>query len=266
MRWKDFPQSRRAVSWLAMLVGVVSFAAMLILEFNKDGLWGWAYAALMNVAAVLFGLAVVSFAWEFFVRQAHGEDLRHHLRLGASVAQSGLQEVGSRSRVNWPELLATANTITVLTDGPEWLEKNMHALRDLARTRALTVVVAVPKTTGGFLSRRAALRGVAVDRLSDPIRYSAERAARLWRDAISTGGLRGGSRLSIVEHDWDLGYEVVAIDEVTIVTLAAPGDVEDIEDRLIFEYKQPVDQYPTRFLRANFEIIAGLNKIDEVEV
>jgi hypothetical protein len=261
----DFTSSRESVIKLAVAGGAVTLTGLILLEVFKKDLWTWVSAAGTNILGVLFGLAVVSLVWEFFVRRTHSADLRHYLRLGASVAQSGLQEVTSRSKLDWPDILGSANEVTVLTYSAEWLDRNDYVLRDIATTRALSVTVAVPIRGGAFMLREAELRGVSSDKIADSIAETVARGARLWRDANnSQTPLHAGSKLSIVEHDIALGYEVVTVDRTTIVTLAAPGDIDEILDRVAFVYQQSAEQYPTSFFTSHTSKLAEMNRLDEV--
>ncbi|GAA1144999.1 hypothetical protein [Microbacterium oxydans] len=262
---KAFAATRRSVLTLAVIGGVLTLAALVLLELFRDNLWPWLYAAATNVLGVLFGLAVVSLIWEFFVRRDHSTDLRHYLRLGSSIAKSGLQDVSPRSKLDWQHLLASANDITVLTYNGDWLDRNAYVIRDVARERPLSVTIAVPVNGGAYLAREAELRGVTAERLADNIGDVVARAARLWRDAKQgSEQLHRGSKLSVVEHDLDLGYEVVTIDRTTIVTLAAPGDSDELRDRVAFVYNQSPEEYPTNFFTAYKPLLAGMNRLDEV--
>ncbi len=127
----------------------------------------------------------------------------------------------------------------MLTYDAEWLGRNSYTLTDVARVRPLHVIVAVPKADGAYLIREAERRGLTTESLAGSIGDIVTRAARLWRDAKKPpSSLHNGSRLSVVEHELDLGYEVVTIDRTTIVTLAAPGDSDDLQDRVAFVYSK----------------------------
>jgi hypothetical protein len=260
----EFPNTRRAIVTVASIVGIATLAGLVVLDGYRDEWPLWIFSAGTSLLAVIFGLAVVSFVWELFVRQSHSTDLRHYLRLGASVAQSGLQEATTFSRLNWPELLSNASEITVLTDSAEWLGAHQYSLRDHARERVLTVRVAVPASKGTFLQRYAELRGLQADKLSEDIEDIAERSTKLWREA-GTGGkpVRAGSKLSVIEHDLDVNYEVFTIDRKTIVTFRAPGDYTGQHDRLAFVYEQSAEQYPTDFLRTYMANLDGWTKLRE---
>lgn len=261
---KDFDATRRRVLRVAPTVGLLALVSLFLLEGQKSWLWPWLYAASTNVLGVLFGLAVVSLIWEFFVRRDHGNDLRHYLRLGSSVAKSGLQDVTPRSKLDWQDLLASANEVTVLTFNAEWLDRNAYILRDVAKTRPLVVTVAVPVKGGSYLERHAALTDSSAEALGTQISEMVSKAVRLWRDA-RTGpqALHKNSKLSVFEHDISLGYEVVAIDQTTIVTLAAPGDAGESLDRVAFVYGQNLEEYPTSFFLSFRSQIADMNRLDE---
>ncbi|WP_298944580.1 hypothetical protein [uncultured Microbacterium sp.] len=261
----DFGRTRGSIVAIAIVVGLISLGGLVLLEFAKADMPAWLYAAGTNVLAVLFGLAVVSFAWEFLVRQSHSTDLRHYLRLGASVAQSGLQEVTTRSQLDWSRLLSSANEISVLTHNGEWLERNMYTLRDIATRRSLGVTVAVPSQGSAVVGREAVRRGSSADKVSEGIIEVTERAARLWREAKDGGApLRAGSKLSVVEHDVDVDYEVITIDRVTVVTLAAPDVKMTLRDRVAFVYEQSPEEYPTSFFRTHVSGLSALNRLEEV--
>ncbi|KAB1658161.1 hypothetical protein [Pseudoclavibacter sp. CFCC 11306] len=262
---KAFKATRRSVLSIVVLGGALTLLALILLEVFRDGLWPWLYAAATNVLGVLFGLAVVSLIWEFLVRREHSKDLLHYLRLGSSIAKSGLQDVSPRSKLDWQHLLESANDITVLTYNGDWLDRNAYVIRDVARERPLSVTVAVPVNGGAQLGREAELRGIPADRLAEEIAGVVARAARLWRD-VKQGSeqLHRGSKLRVVEHDLDLGYEVVTIDRTTIVTLAAPGDSDELRDRVAFVYNQSPEEYPTNFFTAYKEDLDDMRRMDEV--
>ncbi|QVG65555.1 hypothetical protein JG551_002990 [Curtobacterium flaccumfaciens pv. flaccumfaciens] len=262
---KPFLATRRAVLNFAIAGGLVTLLGLILLEAFKGAVWPWVYSSATNVLGVLFGLAVVSLIWEFFVRRDHSTDLRHYLRLGSSVAKSGLQDVSPRSRLDWQSLLESANEVTVLTYDAEWLGRNSYTLTDVARVRPLRVMVAVPKADGAYLVREAKRRGLTTESLAASISEVVTRAARLWRDAKKPpGSLHSGSKLSVVEHELDLGYEVVTIDRTTIVTLAAPGDSDDLQDRVAFVYSQAAEEYPTSFFTTHKPLLESMNRMDEV--
>lgn len=265
MTEKDFSSSRRIVLIVSISVAAITLLLLVLVEVARSKLWDWVYAASTNVLAVLFGLAVVSFFWEFLVRKAYSADQRDYLRLGASVAQSGLQDVKLRSRMKWEELLASANEVTVLSRDAEWLSRNLYPLRDTATERTLKVTVAVPSKTGQYVARMAAIASVAVDKYWEPTATSIGTAADLWRAAkASPPGLKAGSHLRIVEHDFDLGYEVVTVDRTTVILLGAPGDGVGREDPLALVYKQGPEQYPTSFLTAYKTQLDSMNSVEEV--
>jgi hypothetical protein len=258
--------SRRDVLAVSIIAGVISFGGLLTLEYFKDQTFPWFYAAGTNVLAVILGLAVVSLLWEYFVRKSHGQDLRHYLRLGASVAQSGLQEVTTWSALDWSDLLKGAAEVTALTDNAEWLERNQYPLLDLARKRVLSVTVAVPSRDGTYLARLAAVRGITADNLADAIEAAAEKSTQLWREAgQSGGGVRPGGKFSVVEHPLDLNYQVFTIDGKTIVTLSAPGDDLGLQDRLAFVYEQGPGENPTSFLRAHLQKLGSMVRLREFQ-
>jgi len=262
---KDFPESSNRVLQVAIVGGALTLVALILLEVFRGDMWVWLYSATTNVLGVLFGLAVVSLVWEYFVRRDHSTDLRHYLRLGASVAKSGLQDVTPRSKLDWQELLASANEITVLTYSGEWLDKNAYVIRDVACERPLLVTVAVPVKGGAYLAREAESRGIPAERLADGIGDVVARAAGLWRDAKEDPEqLHRGSKFSVVEHSLNLGYEVVTIDRTTIVTLAAPGDLAEVRDRVAFVYSQSPEEYPTSFFTAYKPLLTSMNRLDEV--
>ena len=263
---RDFAATRRAVISVATVVSTATLVALILLEMFRGRVPEWLYAATTNVLGVLFGLAVVSLIWEFFVRRNHSADLRHYLRLGSSVAKSGLQEVAPRSKLDWQELLASANEVTILTYNEEWLERNAYIIRAVACERPLSVTVAVPVKGGAYLERMAETREASAEKLADSIGEAVAWAARLWRDAgRGPDQLHRGSMISVVEHDLDLGYEVVTIDRTTIVTLAAPGDSDELRDRVAFVYSQSPEEYPTSFFTAYKLLLADMNRLDEVK-
>lgn len=261
---KDFTATRKSVLTVAIVGGVITLALLIVLEVFRGSVWTWVYAASTNVLGVLFGLAVVSLIWEFFVRRDHSADLRYYLRLGSSVAKSGLQDVTPRSKLDWQRLLASANDVTVLTYSAEWLDRNAYILRDVAKTRPLSVTVAVPAGGGNYLVRQASLTGASAEDMAAQISASATKAVRLWRDA-RTGSqpLHRDSKLSVVEHDISLGYEVVTIDQITIVTLSAPGDAGESLDRVAFVYGQNAEEYPTSFFVSYRPKLTDMNRLDE---
>lgn len=262
---KDFAITRRSVVSLAIIVGVISLACLLLLEFGKAHVWEWAYSAGINVFGVLFGVAVVSLGWEFFVRRSHSTDLRHYLRLGASVGQSGLQEITPQSRLRWNDLLERASVVTVLTDSTEWLDRNSFSLLDRARERGVTVTVAVPALEGEFLKNRAFAMSSDLERLKEQIQDTVDRVARQWRSAAGTGKpLHSGSKLSVVEHPYDVPYDIVTVDGMTLIALSAPGAASGTSDRLTIEFDQDSLEYPTNFLRTHIAGLEHLPRLEEV--
>lgn len=261
---KEFAATSRSVLTIAIVGGAITLVALILLEVFRSSIWTWLYSAATNVLGVLFGLAVVSLVWEFFVRRDHSKDLRHYLRLGSSVAKSGLQDVVPRSKLDWPHLLASANEVTVLTHSSEWLERNAYLLRDVARTRPVSITVAVPVRGGAYLAREADLREMSPETIATTIAETARRAVRLWRDAKQDGQpFHKDSRLKVVEHSIDLGYEVVTIDRMTIVTLAAPGDSSEMRDRVAFIYEQSAEEYPTTFFASYRSALDDMTALDE---
>lgn len=261
---KDFRATGRSVLAVAIVGGVVTMGALILLEVFRKAFWPWLYSAATNVLGVLFGLAVVSLIWEFFIRRDHSSDLRHYLRLGASVAKSGLQDVTPRSKLDWQHLLESANDVTVLTYSAEWLERNAYLLRDVARSRPVNVTVAVPVKGGRYLDREAARTGRTAESLADSIFETATGCVRQWREAKDVAhSLHKDSMLKVVEHDLDLGYEVITIDRTTIVTLAAPGDAGELLDRVAFVYGQNLEEYPTSFFVSYRSQLEAMTRLDE---
>lgn len=259
----EFLGTRRSVVAVSITVSVVALAALVVLGAVQASLWPWAYQAASNVLGVLFGLAVVSMLWEFFVRRDHGSDLRHYLRLGASVAKSGLQDVAPRSKLDWQRLLESANEVVVLTNSAEWLDRNVYLLLDVARNRPVAVTVVVPVKGGAYLTREARKTGKSSDALSDAIFESVTGAARLWREARSSGqSIHKSSKLSVLEHDFDLEYEVIMIDNTTVVTLTAPGSAGATLDRLAFVYTQNTAEYPTSYFASFRTELSTMNGLD----
>lgn len=261
---RDFTATRRSVLTVAIVGGVATFLALILLEAYRDSLWPWLYSAATNILGVLFGLAVVSMIWEFFVRRDHSSDLRHYLRLGASVAKSGLQDVAPRSKLDWQDLLESANEVTVLTHSAEWLERNAYLLLDVARTRPLAVTVAVPVKGGAFLEQEATRLGKTANSLFEAIQQGVTSSVRMWRDAKgSTQTLHKNSTIRVVEHEFDLDYEVIMIDHTTVVTFAAPGNVGPALDRVAFVYSQSIAEYPTSFFASYRAQLDTMNGLDE---
>jgi hypothetical protein len=167
--------------------------------------------------------------------------------------------------LDWPALLDSAAKVTVLTHSPEWLDRNLYTLRDIAVRRAIEVTIALPSKSGSFVAQIASQKGSTVTRIWEGLQDGIDRAATLWREAKSGNpGLHAGSRLSIVEHDYVLGYEVVTIDQTTIVTMAAPGDSAEIRERVAFVYEQERDEYPTNLFTAHIVALDTMSKLEEV--
>lgn len=260
---RGFLATRRTVVGVAIITGGLALAALIILGLIQEQLWPWVFTAANNVLGVLFGLAVVSMLWEFLVRRDHSSDLRHYLRLGASVAKSGMQDVTPRSKLDWQRLLASANEVVVLTHSAEWLERNAYLLLDVARTRPVAATIAVPVRGGALLAREAESSGKADDVVADSIFESVTSAVRLWRDTKASGQpLHKNSSLRVVEHDFDLHYEVIMIDNTTVITLAAPGVAGVSLDRLAFVYSQGAAEYPTSFFASFRSQLGRMNALD----
>lgn len=212
------------------------------------------YAIGNNVLGVIFGLALVSFGWEFLVRREHGRELKHYLNLGASVSASGLQGIGVVSAVDWAALVKSANIVRVSALDPSWIREHGYRLCDVARERALKLEFAVagPGTYGS--KTNAARLGITEPQWLDRIQEAADEAIRIWREAPNTGApLHSGSTLSIALHDADETYEIFAIDRVTVATFVAPGDQISGRDRLYMQFEQSDSSHPTSFLRSNLD-------------
>ncbi len=261
----NYRATRARVFVVAIVVGSLSAVGFFVVEYSRTEIPAWSYAAIVNLLGVFFGLSFVSLVWEFFVRKAHGEDLRHHLRLGASVASSGLQEMNSYSSLEWNTLLKSASMISVLASDADWLDRNSHLLVEVAQRRPLKVTIAVPVAGGDEMKRHATLRGIDAERMEQQVKEVASRAGRLWRETnASARPMRAGSQLRVVEHSMSLGYEIIVIDETTIVSLAAPDDNAGVFDRISFVYEQSSFENHTRLFRSHVEGLDDLDAIEEV--
>lgn len=264
MKRDEFELTRKTITVWALGGVAVSAVGLLLLEVQKEDIALWLYAPATNVLAVLFGIAAVSMFWEYFVRRSHSQDLLRYLNLGTSVAQSGLTRVSTRSALDWPTLLATANEVIVLTEDIEWLERNHYTLRDQAQNRIVKATIAIPALGGLYARRQAELRGIEPDERDRRIQESIDRVARAWREDVKAGRLRSGSRLTVVGHGYESGYEIFIVDRTTIVTLSAPGDGAGLVDRLALVFDQSNEMLPSSFLRRHVADLETMTKIQEV--
>ncbi|MDM7885182.1 hypothetical protein QUG92_08690 [Curtobacterium sp. RHCKG23] len=247
----EFRSTRRSVVFSAVIAGIVSFGLLLLLEAKKESLFTPFYAAAVNVCGVIFGLAVVSFGWEFLVRRDHGRELRHYLRLGGAVTGSGLQRAIRGSAIDWRELTEAANKITVVAVDLQWFKSNAYGLLEIARNRALVIEYLLPGEDSAVLQRVGSLTGRATEKIIEEFQAGADEGLALWRSAASTGReLHPGSNLTFRLHDYSESYQIVVVDQLTVLMVAAPGIDSAAQDPFALAFEQNNDEYPTRFLRS----------------
>lgn len=261
----DFRTTRTTVAWSSTIAGLLSLIGLLYVESQHAALPSVLYAVANNVLGVIFGLAVVSFGWEFLVRRQHGRELKHYLNLGASVSASGLQGVGFVSEIDWPDLLKGANVVRVSALDASWLQEHAFRLCDVARQRSLQLEFAVAGSGTYGARSNAARLGITEDEWVERVQEAADEAVRIWREAPNTGeALHSGSKLTVALHDSDESYDVFAIDAVTIVALAAPRGQASRRERMYMQFEQVASSHPTSFLRSDLDRFATLTVIGSI--
>ena len=223
----------RAAAWSA--AGAISIVAALLLVGFSFLPAGAVRDVLENVAAVLLAIGVLQIVQAASLQQRLTEQILREQRAGegrvlasvnarfdeliAAVAlderlrPSGITSV-VRLTPDWTAFLSGSSRIELLpADLTAWLQEEWRAVLELARSRALSVLIHLPNIKGMEASVIAALalaHDRAPERLADDFDDAIRRIKRDWQD----GQPAAGSTLEIKTYDQPSAYGLVLGDVV----------------------------------------------------
>jgi hypothetical protein len=248
----------------AGLLAVVGVSGIFLVVGNERHLSDGLTAALLNVAAVLASIGVISLVYEVFLRETYAVELRSFVRIGAAVVSSGLQRVEPRSNVDWHELLESSSEIDILLRDPTvWVASQQEFVIREARRRAFEITLAVPASGKNFATMAESV-GLTPEELRQRINISVSQLAGVWRTNAQHNQIHGGSRLRIVEFEDPLDFDMIRAGRHLVCLLNPPRKSVSGDDQVLLAFEQDESLYPTLFLARAFEDLPTLTAVEEI--
>ncbi len=235
--------------------------------------------ALENIAAVTFGIGLISFPYEIFLRRKLSDEILaavadqatpilEAVQLDATLRASGLTGVTDQP-INWDGFFEGTKTIRFVPDNPTdaWLNSGeWKAALEAGKRAPVNIEVLIPKSAGAgipVLAKRLDLTDAETARRLEELQLKISEA---WDNAKrTTPALSSGCRLRVFHYEGFPSVGLVYCDHRWVIQMnsivGAPNSVRPI----IFEIGEGTDSFLSNWLTTQLSL-DGLGPVDERSV
>lgn len=250
-------------------------------------LWGWFMAALalgvfwvgtsatepirtiaFNVGAVLLTIALISWPYEWHLKDAVRDELLRLVGIERSISAAGLAQIADESKIDWQSLLEAATVVrALLTDPLTWIEREWRHVLTAAGRRAVRVTVYLPSPDGPHLEKLARRVHLRPPHFGERVRASLERLESTWKEAAGAGRIRNNSSLKVAYYPEAADYTLIGVDSAAVVVVRGPIDSAPSDRNFAMVYKGdsglPMQLFERQFGRLEDLPAAYANEVRE---